>query len=162
MFIPESTQRSALAGLGPEVGHLFLGLIQPAGPGACARLEGELRHFETRMREEAEEALYVDLELVERLVAAAQAALSFWGTLSPRGRALLSAGIRYLFLPEEGDAERISLVAFDDDARVFNFVLEALDLPIPLISLESGSLSLFSPGALPRAHGEEHPAPTAP
>lgn len=89
-----------------------------------------------QVRQLQEEHPFIDLDLVERIGVACSALLDLYGDLEEPARAAVVGAIRYFVIEEDAEGDLDSIVGFDDDARVVNWVINRFGLPVQPVGLE--------------------------
>ena len=125
---------AAQAALGPAA-ELFLRESEPLPAEQLPELNEILALYLEQVRTLYEDNEFIDLGLVERIGQAVRAMLARYVRADLRTRAAIVGALRYFVIEEDAEGDLDSLLGFDDDAEVANYVIRACDLDIPLIAL---------------------------
>jgi len=122
--------------LGREVAAVFSRHLDGASAAEFATLEAAFDPYLEQVRDCLGENEFLDINLAERLVATCRNLISACNQQDAEQVALVVAGIRYFLDPDDAEADCESVLGFDDDAQVVNWVIQATGLPVEPVALE--------------------------
>lgn len=116
--------------------ELFLQEAQEVPLSELADLKEVLSLYLKQVRRLQEENEFIDIELVERIGQAVRAMLALYPKQGSAARAAIVGAFRYFIIEEDEEGDLESIVGFDDDAEVVNWVIGAYQLDVPPVPIE--------------------------
>jgi len=130
----ESIDRErAIGALGAEVAELFLDLAEPLPVEAALKMAEAVEQHLVQVRVEVAKAELLDLELGQQVAEACKALLDLYGSLDQASRAAVVGAVRYFVQQQDVDQDLGSVLGFDDDALVVNYVIELIGQDVPRV-----------------------------
>jgi hypothetical protein len=131
-----TTKGELVAALGPAVAEVFSRHLEGATATALDSLAGQFEHHLTRVRDCLATNEFLDVRLAERLALTCNQLLECCDRSDAGQVALVVAAVRYFLDPNDAEADCESLLGFDDDAQVVNYVIRRTGLPVELVKTE--------------------------
>ncbi len=92
------------------------------------QLEKQVRLYVGEIRQALAQNEFLDVATVERMADVLAGLLNEYETYSEMHRALIVGAARYFAKSDDAEPDTVSLLGFDDDVAVLNYVLEAVGL----------------------------------
>jgi len=121
--------------LDPRLDRVFTPLCVALAPAQIELLKREVADHVQAIRQALHQNEFVDVTLAEQIAAVSHQLLNDYARCSEAQRSLIVGAVRYFAKNQDADTDFSSLLGFDDDVQVLNFVLVALgrnDLRIEL------------------------------
>ena len=123
-----------LAELGETIGESFLGHCEELGEEDVQELLPHIDiHMEATFKSRSLDGS-TDVWLAQRLVDACKGLLEHYPDLEPDQRSAVVGAVRYFIQARDVENDLESEDGFLDDARVVNYVIEAMDLDMPYVT----------------------------
>ncbi len=110
--------------LGAELAEVFLELAETLSPEDTEELVPEIDEHLEQVREALSGNEFLDVELAEQIAAACRALLGVYGDLDDARQAAVIGAVQYFLHVEDADDDFDSVIGFEDDAKVVNYVIE--------------------------------------
>ncbi len=115
--------------LTPHLARTFDPLCKALPPEqAIAQAEAVTTHL-IRIQATLQTNEFLDVRLAEAIARALLALLADYATFLPKQQALIIGAARYFVKDDDVEPDSVSILGFDDDARVLNYVLDVIDRP---------------------------------
>jgi hypothetical protein len=116
-------------GLAPEIERVFRPLCLPLAAPEAAALPAAIDEHLHAVRQARQRNEFLDLAAAEALAEGLKAFLDLYPDCSPAHRALIVGAARYFARSDDAEGDLISVLGFDDDKTVFNYVAGAIGRP---------------------------------
>lgn len=107
----------------------FCRVIAAEAVEAPAALRAQVDAYDARIDFVAGDDGFVDVGTAKALVVGCRALLDRMDEGDPRHRRLVHLAVRYFVLEDDGESDLGSVTGFDDDAEVFDAIVDALGFP---------------------------------
>lgn len=115
--------------LPPDLERIFAPLCADLDAGQVQDLATQVRAYPGEIRQALAYNEFLDIESAEKIAAVLGELLSDYPALSPEGRQLVTGAGRYFIRGQDAHADLGSLLGFDDDVSVLNYVLTQIGWP---------------------------------
>lgn len=115
--------------LEPRLERVFNPLCAVLSENQARALIGEIQSHLHVIRSTLARNEFLDVALAEQIALALQTVLRDYAKHSQTHRAFIVGAARYFVLSHDAEEDLRSLLGFDDDATVLNFVLDAIGRP---------------------------------
>ena len=126
---PPFPQTSFTPGLAPEIERVFRPLCTPLDAPEAAGLQAAIDEHLHAVRQARQRNEFLDLAAAEAIAAGLQVLLAAYPGCPPPQRALIVGAVRYFARSDDAEGDLISVLGFDDDKTVFNYVAGAVGRP---------------------------------
>lgn len=116
-------------GLAPEIERVFRPLCAPLDAPEAAALQAAIAEHLHAVRQARQRNEFLDLAAAETIAAGLQSLLEAYPGCPPPQRALIVGAVRYFARSDDAEGDLISVLGFDDDKTVFNYVAGAIGRP---------------------------------
>ncbi len=114
--------------LEPRIDHVFAPLCIALPQGQLSQLRERVHLHVQETRQALARNEFLDIEMVERAADILDTLLDRYKTYSEPHRALIVGAARYFTEMDDADPDTKSLLGFDDDVAVLNFVLDTIGM----------------------------------
>ena len=116
-------------GLAPDIAHVFWPLCAPLSAQDAVALKAAVAEHTDRVRLALQRNEFLDLAAAEALAQGLTALLDLYPGCAPAHQALIVGATRYFVRQDDAEGDLVSVLGFDDDATVFNYVAGAVGRP---------------------------------
>jgi uncharacterized membrane protein YkvA (DUF1232 family) len=109
--------------LEPELDHMLAPLCTEISPAQAADLRKQITAHLEQVQTALQQNEFIDLHLAEQLAAILSSLLDNLSGYPDRHRCLIAGAARYFVHSKDVQADFASVLGFDDDAAVLNYVL---------------------------------------
>ena len=116
-------------GLAPEVERVFRPLCVPLDAPEAAILQAAITEHLHAVRQARQRNEFLDLSAAEALAQGLNALIDLYSDCAPAQQALIVGAARYFVRRDDAEGDLVSVLGFEDDATVFNYVAGAIGRP---------------------------------
>jgi uncharacterized membrane protein YkvA (DUF1232 family) len=126
---PSLFPRPSPDSLAPEIERVFRPLCVPLAAPEATGLQATIAEHLHAVRQARQRNEFLDLAAAEAIAAGLQVLLEAYPGCPPAHQALIVGAVRYFAHSDDAEGDLISVLGFDDDAVVFNYVAGAVGRP---------------------------------
>lgn len=112
--------------LTPETAQLFAAQCHPISPTALDGTRRALRNHLAELQEALHNNEFLDINTARQIATVLELLLADYGSFSQEHQAVIGGAVAYFLANEDSEPDLESIVGFDDDRQVLNYVLTVI------------------------------------